>query len=85
MIFMTDSKSVTRFFQTKLMPPPLWNACDFVVQYSFTIAHISGKRNTAADFWSRLEMDSSRRKIRETREDVATKTIEVNNESTGNA
>ena len=29
-IIMTDSKSVTRFFQTKIIPPPLWNACDFV-------------------------------------------------------
>ena len=25
-IIMTDSKSVTRFFQTKMIPPPLWNA-----------------------------------------------------------
>ena len=25
-IIMTDSKSVTRFFQTKVIPPRLWNA-----------------------------------------------------------
>ena len=56
-IVMTDSKSVTRFFQTKMIPPPLWNACDFVLQFDFTIAHIPGKMNTAADFLSRLEMD----------------------------
>ena len=56
-IIMTDSKSVTRFFQTKMIPPPLWNACDFVLQFNFTIAHIPGKMNTAADFLSRLEMD----------------------------
>ena len=49
-IIMTDSKSVTRFFQTKMIPPPLWNACDFVRQINFTIAHIPGKMNTAADF-----------------------------------
>ena len=30
-IIKTDSKSVTRFFQTKLIPPPLWNACVFVL------------------------------------------------------
>ena len=30
-IIMTDSKSVTRFFQTKMIPRPLWNACDFVL------------------------------------------------------
>ena len=56
-IIMTDSKSVTRFFQTKMIPPPLWNACDFVLQFNCTIAHIPGKMNTAADFLSRLEMD----------------------------
>ena len=56
-IIMTYSKSVIRFFQTKIIPPPLWNACDFVLQFNFTIAHIPGKMNTAADFLSRLEMD----------------------------
>ena len=61
-IIMTDSKSVTRFFQTKMIPPPLWNACDFVLQFNFTIAHIPGKMNTAADFLSRLEMDPNEKK-----------------------
>ena len=27
-IVLTDIKSVTRFFQTKAIPPALWNACD---------------------------------------------------------
>ena len=49
-IIMTDSKSVTRFFQTKMSAPPLWNACDFVLQFNFSIAHIPWKMNTAADF-----------------------------------
>ena len=48
---MTDSKSVTRFYQTKKIPPPLWNASDFVLQFNFTIAHIPGKMNTGADFF----------------------------------
>ena len=56
-IIMTDSKSVTRFFQTKTIPPPLWNACVFVLQFNFTIAHIPGKLNTAAVFLSPFEMD----------------------------
>ena len=30
LIIMTDSKSINRFFQTKMLPPPLWNVCDFV-------------------------------------------------------
>ena len=82
-IIMTDSKSVTRFFQTKMILPPLWNACDFVLQFNFTIAHIPGKMNTAADFLSRLEIDPSEKIILKIREDIPTTPIEVNIESTG--
>ena len=82
-IIMTDSKSVTRFFQTKMIPPPLWNACDFVLQFNFIIAHILGKMNTAADFLSRLEMDPNEKIFLKIREDIPTKPIEVNIESTG--
>ena len=80
---MTDSKSVTRVFQTKMIPPPLWNACDFLLQFNFTIAHIPGKMNTAADFLSRLEMDPNEKVILKIREDAPTKPIEVNIEYTG--
>ena len=80
---MTDSKSVTRFFETKMIPPPLWNACYFVLQFNFTIAHIPGKMNTAADFSSRLEMDYNEKIVLKIREDIPTKPIEVNIESTG--
>ena len=76
-IIMTDSKSFTRFFETKMIPPPLWNTCDFVLQFNFTIAHIPGKMNPAADFLSCLEMDPNEKLI------LKTKPIEVNNESTG--
>ena len=82
-IVMTDSKSVTRFFQTKMIPPPLWNACDLVLQISFTIAHIPGKKNTAKIFLSRLELDPNEKIILKIREDIPTKVIEVNIESTG--
>ena len=82
-ITMTDSKSVTRFFQTKMIPPPLWNACDFVLQFNFTTAHIPGKMNTAADFLSRLEMYTNEKIILKTREDIPTQPIEVNIETTG--
>ena len=84
-IIMTDSKSVTRFFQTKMIPPPLWNACDFVLQFNFNNAHIPGKMNTAADFLSRLEMDPNEKVILKIREDIPTKPIEVNIESTRTA
>ena len=82
-IIMTDSKSVTRFFQTKMFPRPLWNACDFVLKFNFTIAHIPGKLNTAADFLPRLEMDPNEKMILKIREDIPTQPIEVNIESTG--
>ena len=52
-ILLTDNKSVTRFFQTKAIPPSLCNACnacDYVLQFDFKIAHIAGSANTAADF-----------------------------------
>ena len=32
-IKLTDKKSVTRFFQSKIIPPTLWNACDYVIQF----------------------------------------------------
>ena len=41
-IVLTDNKSVTRFFQTKASPLSLWNACDYVLQFNFKIAHIAG-------------------------------------------
>ena len=84
-IIMTDSKSVTRFLLTKMIPPPLWKACNFVLQFNFTISHIPGKMNTAADFLSRLEMDPNEKMNLKIREDNPTKPIEVNIESTGNA
>ena len=45
-IVLTDNKSVTRFFQTEANPPSLWNACDYVLQFNFKIAHIAGSVNT---------------------------------------
>ena len=53
-IVLTDNKSVTRFFQTKAIPPALWNACEYVLQFNFKIVHIAGSVNTAADFLSGL-------------------------------
>ena len=78
---MTDNKSVTRFFQTKAIPPALWNACDYVLQFNFKIAHIAGSVNTAADFLSRIErkvVEKIRLKIRE---DIHTTPIEVTTSS----
>ena len=57
-IIKTDRKSVTRFFQTGMIPRTSWLARDSVLQLNFAIANIPGKKNTAADFSPRLEMDS---------------------------
>ena len=60
----TDKKSVTRFYQTKAIPPSSWKACNCVLQFSFEIAYFAGSVNTAADFLSQLEL-----KIESHRED----------------
>ena len=39
-LVMTDNRSVTRCFQTKAIPPTLWNACDYVLQFNFHIMPI---------------------------------------------
>ena len=80
-IVLTDNKSVTRFFQTKAIPPTLWNACDYVLQFNFKIAHIAGSVNTAADFLSRLELKVKERIRLKISEDVQTTPIEVTTSS----
>ena len=82
-IILTDSKSVTRFFQTKIIPPPLWNACDFVIHLNVTIALIPCKNNTAADYLSRMEKNPTEKLVLKIREDVETRPIEVNVQSAG--
>ena len=80
-IDLTDNKSVTRFFQTKAIPPALWNACDYVLQFNFKIAHIAGSVNTAADFLSRLEFKVTEKIRLKIREDIQTTPIEVTTSS----
>ena len=80
-IVLTDKKSVTRFFQTKAIPPTLWNACDYVLQFKFKKAHIAGSVNTAADFLSRLELKVTEKVHLKVGEDVQTTPIEVTTSS----
>ena len=80
-IVLTDNKSVTRFFQTKAIPPSFWNASDYVLQFNFKIAHIAGSVNTAADFFSRLEFNVTERIRLKIREDVQTTPSEVTTSS----
>ena len=78
---LTDNKSVTRFFQTVSIPPALWNACDYVLQNKFKIAHIAGPVNAAADFLSRLELKFTEKIRLKIREDIQTTPIEVTTSS----
>ena len=82
-IILTDNKAVTRFFQMKIIPPALWNACDYVIQFTFVIAHIPGAQNTAADYLSQLEADPKDKLVMKIREDVQTLPIEINVQSAG--
>ena len=82
-IILTDNKAVTRFFQTEIIPPALWNACDYVIQFTFVIAHIPGAQNTAADYLSQLEADPKDKLVMKIREVVQTLPIEINVQSAG--
>ena len=80
-IVFTDNRAVTRFFQTKIIPPALWNACDYVLQYNFVIAHVAGAMN--ADTLSRTEINPTENLEMNLRNDIQTKAIEVNIQSSG--
>ena len=80
-IVLTDNKPVTRFFQTKAIPPALWNAFDYVLQFNFKIAQIAGSVNTAADFLSRLELKVTENICLKIREDIHITPIEVTTSS----
>ena len=62
-IVLTDNKSVTRFFQTKAIPPTLWDVCDYVLQFNFKIAHIAGSVNMQLIFSLDLNIKSRRRYV----------------------
>ena len=82
-IIPTDNKAVTRFFQTKVVPPVLWNACDYVIQFNFVKGHIPGAQKTAADYLFRLEADPKDKLVMKIREDVQILPIEINVQSAG--
>ena len=82
-IVFTADRSVTPFFQTKMILPALWNSCDYVLQYNFVTAHVAGSMNTAADFFSRTEVDPIEKVEKTIRNDIHTKAIEVIIQSSG--
>ena len=82
-IILTNNIAVARFLQTKFVPPALWNACEYVIEFNFVIAHIPGAQNTVADNLSSLEADQKDKLNMKTREDVKTVSIEINAQSAG--
>ena len=80
-IVLTDNKSVTRFFQTKAIPPSLWKACDDVLQFKFKEAQTTGSANTAPEFFSRLELNVTEKIRLKIREDEQTTPVEVSTSS----
>ena len=76
-------QKITIFLETVIIPRSmktlrLYIACDFVLQFNFTVEHIPGKLNTAAYFLSRLEMDPNGKSTRKNGEDIPRKPTEVN-------
>ena len=84
-IVLTDNKSVTRFFQTKEIPPALWMACDYGLQFVFKLALIAGSVKIAAYFLSRLELKVTEEIRLKIREDIQTTPIVVITSSSENA
>ena len=80
-IFLTDNKSVTRFFQTKAIPAALWHARDYVLKFNFKVAHIAGSVNTAAHFLSRLELKVTEKVRLKIREDIRKTPVKVTTSS----
>ena len=82
-IILIDKNAVTTFFQSKIVPPALWNARNYVIQFNYVIAHIPGAQKTAAEYLPRLEADPEDKPVKKIIEDVQTVPIETNIQSAG--
>ena len=66
-----------------MIPPALWNACNYVRHFNFVIAHVAGSMNTAAHFLSITEIDPTEKLELTIRNDIHMRAIEVNIHSPG--
>ena len=66
-----------------MIPPALWNARDHVLEHNCVITYLAGSINAAADFLSRTEVDPTEKLEITIRNDIHTKAIEVNIQSSG--
>ena len=73
---------MTRFCQTKVTPPTLWSAGNYVLQFNFHIMHVARTQTTAANFLSRIDLNPKERVELKLREDITIRPIQVNLQST---
>ena len=83
MIIVTVNNSVTQFFQLKINPPRLWNACDYVIQFNFNACTCAWQNNTVADYLSRLEISPEEKFTLRIWEEIPTTPIELHVQSAG--
>ena len=53
---LSDNKSVTQFFQTKILPGNPWIAVDYVLLFNITLGRIPVKANAASDYLLRVQV-----------------------------
>ena len=80
-IILTDNKSLTQFFQSKVIPPSLWNCLDRILAFNIVITHIPGRANYAADFLSRMENNKSATMSLKLTDRIPVREIEIDTEA----
>ena len=80
-IILTDNKSLTQFFQSKVIQPSLWNCLDRILAFNIVIAHTPGRANYAADFLSRMENDKTATMSLKLTNRIPVKEIEIDTEA----
>ena len=82
-IILTDNKSFRRFFQTKIFPQTLWNACDYVILNQLRYRAYSGQKQNSSWFFTSPRNFSRRELIIKIREVIPTTPIELHVQSAG--
>ena len=80
-IILTDNKNLTQFFQSKVIPPSLWNCLDRILAFNIVIAHIPGRANYRADFLSRKENDQTATMSFKLTDRIPVREIEIDTEA----
>ena len=84
-IITTDSKSVTQFSQTKVIPPPFWNECDFFPIFQLYYSTPSRQNEDCCSLFITFGVKSNEKKVPKIKKDVLTQPIKVHIESAGTA